>query len=174
MIQAVKLNLNFAPLLLANYQQHVGSCISHLVVECKDIYEAHGGFPESYTEKNTSIHQIWWDTSQLDFEAIGQQLGMEVVTISTICQRPGNVIPWHRDTFYKIQQQFPQHSAPKLRANIHLEDWKIGHFIQHGDQVATHWKAGEGWIWDSTVLHLGANAGLENKYTMQISGFALQ
>jgi len=26
-------------------------------------------------------------------------------------------------------------------------------------------------MWDSEVLHIGANAGMENKYTLQVSGF---
>ena len=39
-------------------------------------------------------------------------------------------------------------------------------------QNSTHWKAGEGWIWDSNHLHLSANAGMKDKYTLQVSGFA--
>jgi hypothetical protein len=31
--------------------------------------------------------------------------------------------------------------------------------------------AGDGYIWDEDILHLGANAGMENKYTLQVSGF---
>ena len=38
-------------------------------------------------------------------------------------------------------------------------------------QTSTHWKAGEGFIWDSEHLHLSANAGLHPKFTLQVSGF---
>ena len=47
----------------------------------------------------------------------------------------------------------------------------MGHFIQYDNEVSTKWKAGEGFMWDSEVLHLGANAGMEPKYTLQVSGF---
>ena len=60
---------------------------------------------------------------------------------------------------------------------MYLEDWHVGEFLQYQDankkwQNSTHWKAGEGWIWDSNHLHLSANAGMKDKYTLQVSGFA--
>lgn len=171
MIKNLKLNYDFSALLSADYTQHSGSCIKHQVNELKDIHAQYGKFPKTYTNKNTLIHQLWWENTQLDFKEIGQQLGIEVVTVSTICQPPGNVIPLHRDTFYQINQIYPERTDLKVRANIYLEDWKLGHFIQYQDNISTHWKAGDGFMWDSSILHLSANAGMENKYTMQISGF---
>lgn len=175
MLKNVKLDYDFSKLLAADYTQHSGSCIKHQVHELTDIHEQYGGFPATYTIKNTLIHQLWWDNTQLDFEDIGKQLGMEVVTVSTICQPPGNVIPLHRDTFYQISLQHPNRSDVKVRANIYLENWKVGHMIQYTDSdswtTSDNWKQGHGFMWDSSVLHLSANAGFENKYTMQISGF---
>jgi len=171
MLKIVKLDYDFRKVLTADYTQHSGSCIKHQVHELTDIHDQYDGFPETYTIKNTLIHQLWWDNTQLDYEDIGKQLGMEVVTISTICQPPGNVIPIHRDTFYQISQRFPDRTGLKVRANIYLEDWKLGHFIQYNNEVSTHWHAGDGFLWDSTELHLSANAGMKNKYTMQISGW---
>lgn len=173
MLNSIKLNYDFSKLLSADYEQHSGSCIKHQVHELTDIHDKFGGFPKTYTIKNTLIHQLWWDNTQLDFNEIGRQLNIEVVTISTICQPPGNVVPWHRDTFYQIKQRFPDREELKVRANVYLEDWRMGHFIQYNDNVSTHWKAGEGFLWDSSIEHLGANAGMQNKYTMQISGFYL-
>lgn len=174
MLKKIKLDYDLFNLVKADYDQHSGSCIGHMQHELADVYDQYGGFPKSYTIKNTLIHQLWWDNTQLDFVDIGRQLNMEIVTISTICQQPGNIIPWHRDTFYQINQRHPNRTETKIRANIYLEDWKMGHFIQYNDQVDTHWQAGQGFIWDNSILHLGANAGIENKYTMQVSGFALK
>ena len=112
--------------------------------------------------------------TQLDYEKIGSQLGMEVITVSTICQPPGNIIPIHRDTFYLINQRYPTRTDLKVRANIYLEDWKLGHFVQYNNEISTHWNAGEGLLWDSSILHLSANAGMQNKYTLQVSGFLLE
>jgi hypothetical protein len=177
MIKNVELDYDFSKLLSADYAQHSGSCIKHQIYELTDIHEQYGGFPKSYTIENTLIHQLWWDQTQLDFDLIGKQLGIEVVTISTVCQPPGNIIPWHRDTFYQIGQQYPERKELKVRANIHLENYKMGHFIQYQEhnqfRTSTDWTAGQGLLWDSSVLHLGANAGFENKLTMQVSGFLI-
>ena len=170
-LKNVQLKTNFDLFLTADYSTHTGSCIKHQVTELTDIHDHYGGFPDTYCFKNTIIHQLWWDSTQVDFQDIGQQLGMEVVTVSSIKQPPGCVIPLHRDTFYQISQKYPSRTETKVRANIYLEDWRVGHFIQYNDQVSTHWKQGEGFLWDSDILHLGANAGMEPKYTLQISGF---
>jgi hypothetical protein len=85
------------------------------------------------------------------------------------------VVPYHRDTFFQISQRYPDRKERKVRANIYLEDYKLGQFIQYvdNDQIHTscNWKAGDGFIWDSEILHLSANAGMQNKYTLQVSGF---
>ena len=177
MLKEIKLNYDFTEILKTDHETHKGSCIKHQVHELTDIHSEYGGFPPTYQFANTIIHQLWWDNTQLDFTAIGEQLGIEVITISTIKQPPGCVIPIHRDTFFLINQKYPDRKELKVRANIYLEDWKLGHMIQYQNPVeydtSVKWKEGEGFMWDSSVLHLSANAGMEPKYTMQISGFLL-
>ena len=173
MYKNVNLNIDYSQLLAAQYESHEGSCVKHQVYELTDIHDQFGGFPKSYVYENTRINQLWWAADQLDFEDIGRQLGIEVVTVSSIRQHPGCVIPWHRDTFFQINQRYPDRKELKVRANIFMEDWKMGHYIQYDDIVVTHWKQGEGLMWDSEVLHLGANAGMQDKFTLQISGFLL-
>ena len=167
--QKVKFNYNCETFVNCEYPAE-DSCIKHQVDELIDIHEQYGGFPTSYKKGNTAIHQRWWNDNELDFIQIGNLLGMEVVTISSIKQPPGQVVPWHRDTFFLLKKKFPTRSQP-VRALIMLEDWKVGHFVQHDNAVFTHWSAGDGYIWDEDILHLGANAGMENKYTLQVSGF---
>ena len=108
MLKPITLDYDFSKVLSADYTQHSGSCIKHQVSELVDLHEHYGGFPTTYTIKNTLIHQLWWDNTQLDFAEIGRQLNMDVITISTICQPPGNVIPFHRDTFFQINQRYPK------------------------------------------------------------------
>ena len=176
LLTKIKLDYNFDVFLNADYSIHEGSCISHQVHELTDIHNAYGGFPNSFESSNTKIQQLWYDKTQVDFSEIGNRLGMEVITISSILQPPGNTIPIHRDTFFQINKRFPNDSRLKVRANIYLEDWKVGHFLQYqGTDTewhnSTHWSAGDGFIWDSKHLHLSANAGMSPKYTLQISGF---
>jgi hypothetical protein len=174
MLKPIYLNYDFSKILSADYSQHEGSCISHQVHELTDIHEQYGGFPKTYGYSNTIIHQLWWTKDDIDFAELGSQLGMEVITVSSICQPPGCMVPLHRDTFYQITQRYPERTELKVRANIYLEDWKLGQFIQYDNEISAKWKVGEGFMWDSTHLHLSANAGMQNKYTLQVSGFLKQ
>jgi hypothetical protein len=175
MFKHITISCNFSEFLNADYNQHLGSCITHQVQELKDIHQEHGGFPDSYDKNNTAIRQLWWTNSQIDFDRLGSQLNMEVVTVSTILQPPGNVIPIHRDTFFQIKKRYPNDKRLKVRANIYLQDWKMGHLIHYKNNnewyTHTHWKQGEGLLWDDKILHVGANIGLEDKITLQVSGF---
>ena len=176
-LKTIKLNYDFNVFLDADYSVHDGSCISYQRREQQDLHTSLGnGFPKSYHENNTRLHQLWFTDTQVDFETLGKQLGMEVVTVSSILQPPGNVITLHRDTFFQINKKFPNDLRPKVRANIYLQDWEVGHIIQYRDtsnewQTSTHWTQGDGYLWDSDILHLGANIGVKDKYTLQISGF---
>jgi hypothetical protein len=175
MIQPVHLDYDFDILLNADYSIHRGSCIKHQIYELTDVHEQFGGFPKSYCLENTLIHQLWWTDTQIDYQSLGKKLNMEVVTVSTILQPPGCVVPYHRDTFFQISQRYPDRNELKVRANIYLENYKLGQFIQYMNDNTIHtsvdWKAGDGFLWDSDVLHLSSNAGMQNKYTLQISGF---
>ena len=176
MINQIKLDYDFDVFLNADYSVHAGSCISHQVHELQDVHEEHGGFPDSYERSNTLIRQLWFDETQVDYKEFERQLGIEVVTVSTVLQPPGNVIPIHRDTFFQINKRYPDDKRLKVRANMYLQDWKVGHLIQYQEHDkqwhnSTHWSAGDGYIWDHNHLHLSANAGMSPKYTLQISGF---
>ena len=175
MLQAIKCDLPYDLILKADYTQHTGSCIRHQKYELGDIHEKYG-FSETYCLENTTIHQLWWAEQDLDYDQIGTPLGIDVVTISSIQQPPGCVVPLHRDTFFQINQRYPSDTRLKVRANIYLEDWQPGHMIQYTEDenfwsTDTNWLAGAGWVWDSSVLHLSANAGMKNKHTLQVSGF---
>ena len=176
LINLHQLDLDFDLFLQADYTQHIGSCIKHQVYELTDIHEKFGGFPTTYCLENTIIHQLWWTPDQIDYAELGNKLNMEVVSVSSICQPPGCVIPLHRDTFFRIKEKFPNDTRLMVRANIYLEDYKVGQFIQYIDeqsnyQTSTNWRQGDGFLWDSEPLHLSANAGMQNKYTLQVSGF---
>jgi hypothetical protein len=175
MLSKIHLDWDFGIFLKADYSNTMSSCIQHQVYELTDIHEAYGGFPKSYCFENTKIHQLWWDNTQIDFVNLGKQLGIEVVTVSSICQPPGCVVPLHRDTFYQINNRYPDCKELKVRANIYLEDCKLGHMIQYqtpnGFETSINWQAGDGFMWDTEILHLSGNAGMKDKYTLQVSGF---
>jgi len=177
MLKKIHLAFDFTKVLNADYNGHCSSCIKHQVHELTDIHEQYGGFPQSYCFENTKIHQLWWDETQINYKELSEKLGIEVITVSTIMQPPGCTVPLHRDTFFQITKKYPDRKELKVRANIYLENYKIGQFIQYqennGYTTSIDWATGDGFIWDSEVLHLSTNGGMENKYTMQVSGFLL-
>jgi hypothetical protein len=181
MLKEIKLDYNLTTFLppKADYSIHKGTCLAHQLDELTDIHKEYG-LGETYHEDNTTIQQLWYTDAQVDYKELGEQLGMEVITVSSILQPPGNVIALHRDTFFQINKRFPDDKRTKVRANLYLEDWKVGHMIQYQDindgkkwKTSDNWKAGDGFIWSSDILHLSANAGMKDKYTLQVSGFSV-
>lgn len=150
------------------------SCIAHQQTDNPKLYSELGGIPESYCLENTTIYQQWYDDYKLKKD-LGNKLGIEVVSVSTIMQPCGSSIPIHTDHFHKIRSEFPNDTRTKVRANIFLENWQPGHHLQYKVnnewKINTHWKAGEGLMWDNSVEHLSGNSGMLPKYTLQVSGF---
>ena len=62
-----------------------------------------------------------------------------------------------------------------VRANIHVTEWNPGHCIQYEKNNTWYnyqdWEVGSGLMFDDSCLHIGINAGMKPKITMQISGF---
>lgn len=177
-LKPVSLDLDTSVFLDADYGTSSTSCIKHQVYELTDIHQRFGGFPDSYCFENTRIDQLWWTPDEVDYAELGRQLGMEVVSVSSIRQPAGGVIPLHRDMFHQITTRFPDRSDLKVRANIFLEDYRMGQFLQYIDQdekyvTVTNWQKNTGFMWDSGVLHVTANGGFEYKHTLQVSGFLL-
>ena len=170
MHKKISLQTDFQKFVDHEYTHSINHCLGGCKKE-QPIYSDYGGLPKTYVHANTIIFQEFWDTTQCDFEDFGKQLNMEVVTVSSIMQPPGCVIPLHNDTFFQIKKRYPDRKETMVRANIFCENWKHGHFLQYNSTVDSNWKQGQGHMWDSEVLHIGANVGMENKYTLQVSGF---
>ena len=168
--EPVKLDMNTDVFFNVKWEDYRCSCIQHQKVEQKDFHPDNK-MPKSLVIDNTAIHQKFFDKIEVDYFELGEKIGIDVISVSVIKQEPGNIIPKHRDMFFKIKEQYPNVETELVRANIFLEDWKSGHYIEFDEQPHTHWKANEGFILNQDVIHLSANAGLEDKYTLQISGF---
>lgn len=129
---------------------------------------------QGYTQHNT---QIWKTTNRepkIDFDweqDICQQLPLDHAVATLTRQDPGQVLPWHADSFYYLQAQFPQDPRPIWRFLVFMQDWKTGHVLQVGDHVHAHWQQGDTLVWPPGTLHLAANVGSEPKWTCNVTGF---
>lgn len=59
------------------------------------------------------------------------------------------------------------------RIVVMLEDWKPGHYFELNGEGYVNWKAGDWFMWNSDVPHAASNIGVEDRYTLQITGAKL-
>jgi len=56
------------------------------------------------------------------------------------------------------------------RIVVMLEDWKAGHYLEVDGNAYVNWKAGDYFSWKSDCPHAASNIGIEDRYTLQITG----
>ena len=84
---------------------------------------------------------------------------------------PGSVLPAHRDTYDRfklIHGLETTHSV--VRTIVFLEDWASGHYLEMNGTPVTEWRAGDWVSWHDDFLHLAANMGRTDRYTLQLTG----
>lgn len=110
----------------------------------------------------------WNDRFVKHFEALGwKDIGTSYYRMST-----GTVMPVHSDLYKKYIERFQLQGQEQTicRALVLLEDWKSGHYLEVLDVPYTNWKAGQVVEWTYDTPHMAANIGLEDRYTLQITG----
>jgi hypothetical protein len=85
--------------------------------------------------------------------------------------KPGTYFPMHIDRYGFYANHYNILDLSQLyRYVIFLEDSKPGHILQVGNQVLAGWSRGQCVGWQNDTEHLAANLGLEDRYTLQITG----
>lgn len=110
----------------------------------------------------------WNDKFVQHFEQLGwKDIGTSYYRMST-----GTVMPVHQDLYKKYVERFNLQGKEETisRAIVFLEDWKSGHYLEIMDIPYTNWKAGQVVEWTYDTPHMAANIGLEDRYTLQITG----
>ena len=85
---------------------------------------------------------------------------------------PGHMLVWHYDTyatFVKGQQLTIDDAENIKRSVVLMSDWDVGQVIQIGNDIITHWKAGDVITWDSFAWHGTCNFGPSDMIVMQVS-----
>lgn len=84
---------------------------------------------------------------------------------------PNTMLPLHRDKYsYYSKKLGIEDLNTIIRVIVFLEDHKIGHVLQIEGTPVHEWKAGDYVLWRGQKAHLAANFGLEDRYTLQITG----
>lgn len=95
----------------------------------------------------------------------------ENVTINFFKMVSGDILPVHRDHYYRYKEMF-NITNPSIihRGIVFLEDWKSGHYIEIENCAIVHWQAGDFVYWCYDTPHMAFNMGIEPRYTVQITG----
>ena len=133
---------------------------------------------ENGYNKHNSRYTQWIDNRDnlpIEFETIKDISGLNYATIACFKQDPGNTNPWHFDTYQGAvgnKGNISENDRHKIqRYLLFLEDWHWGHFLQVGNNVLFHWKAGDIYTWKYGMYHLSTNGGIKPKWTCQITGY---
>jgi len=111
---------------------------------------------------------VWNDKFVKHFEA----QGWKDIGTSYYCMPTGTVMPTHSDLYKKYIERFNLQGQEDTvsRALVMLEDWKSGHYLEAMGVPYVGWKAGQVVEWTYDTPHLAANIGLEDRYTLPITG----
>jgi hypothetical protein len=103
---------------------------------------------------------------------IYQGLGWKNIGLSFYRMPTGTILPVHQDLYKRYIDLFDLAGKEYTihRALIFLEDWKSGHYIEVAGQARCGWRAGYTVQWMYDVPHMAANIGLEDRYTLQVTG----
>jgi hypothetical protein len=131
---------------------------------------------QGYTSKFTgamcdmrSTQPSWNDKFLSIYEALGWK------NIGTSYYRMGadTVLPTHSDLYVKYVKLYNlQGQEHRIRrAIVFLEDWKAGHYSEINGTGFVNWSAGDVLEWEYDTPHAAANIGIEDRYTLQITGW---
>lgn len=106
------------------------------------------------------------------FINIYTERGWQDIGIAFYRMRTGTVIPVHGDLYKRYIELFNLEGREHTirRALLLLEDWKPGHYLEVDGKPHVNWRAGDTVEWQYNTPHMAANIGLEDRYTMQITG----
>ena len=101
-----------------------------------------------------------------------EQLGWKDIGTSYYRMSTGTVMPVHSDLYKKYMDRFQLQGQEETvcRALVLLEDWKPGHYLEVQGIPYVGWHAGQVVEWTYDAPHMAANIGIEDRYTLQITG----
>jgi hypothetical protein len=84
------------------------------------------------------------------------------------------IMPAHSDHFNTYMKITGAKYENVYRILLMLEDWKPGHYLEIDGTGIVNWLAGDYFIWENSTPHAASNIGTDPRYTLQITGEAIQ
>ena len=110
-----------------------------------------------------------WNQQFIDLYS---SMGWQDIGVAYYRMPTGTVMPTHSDLYKRYIEVFNLQGQEHTihRALILLEDWKSGHYLEAEGSPIVNWQAGQVVEWKYDTPHMAANIGLEDRYTLQITG----
>ena len=126
-----------------------------------------------YNNFNTVFFQIFDNYFQDTHKKLSELFKLKKSVSSVIIQEPGNILPYHRDTFinFKLKNNLNPKNNSVVRYMIFLEDRKQGHYFEVENKIINEWRKGDVIYWGNNY-HMGANSGSVLKATLNITGIS--
>ena len=107
-------------------------------------------------------------------EGITNNFGLRNQTYTFYKMQTLDIMPVHSDRYAGYLDR-NGHADPKrmCRVLVMLEDWKPGHYLEIDGKAITNWRAGDWYKWETDTPHAAANIGIEDRYTLQVTGEAI-
>jgi hypothetical protein len=101
-----------------------------------------------------------------------EDLGWQDIGLAFYRMHTGTVMPNHSDLYRRYIELFnlTGRETTIRRALVLLEDWKSGHYLEVMGSSVVEWSAGTVLQWTYDTPHMAANIGLEDRYTLQVTG----
>lgn len=80
------------------------------------------------------------------------------------------IMPEHQDHYQTYIKLFNPDIDRIRRVLVLLEDWRPGHYLEVDGVPIVNWRRGDWVKWHNYVPHAAANIGIEDRYTLQITG----
>lgn len=107
-------------------------------------------------------------------EEVGKLFDLKNLTYTFYKMQTLEIMPEHVDHFSTYMKLFGAEYKNIRRVLVMLEDWKPGHYLEINGVGIVNWIAGEWFMWDSDVPHAASNIGIEDRYTLQLTGEVLR
>ena len=80
------------------------------------------------------------------------------------------IMPVHNDHYQTYIRLFNASPENVYRVLVMMDDWKPGHYLEVAGKGFVNWSAGDYFMWENFCPHAAANIGVEDRYTLQITG----
>ena len=101
---------------------------------------------------------------------VSEEFQLEDIGCCYYRMETNNVIPNHSDAYNVYIEKFNCNVEDVHKILVFLEDWKSGHYFEYEGEPFVGWKAGDYITWNGNGKHFAANIGIEDRYTLQITG----